>query len=157
MIGGKGMNKAKYVAVLACSMALLLFTAVSYAEDLTGFERGVCQDIIERWHQALYDRGGDFEQASKDLEWIYQQVAGKYNISVDEVKKIDGKGITVEPSDQDYKIYDALTKALNSLPQGSNSADSERVHADIANQYGISFYKLHEIEYQMYEGMWDWF
>lgn len=147
----------KRIIPVSITIGFMLFAAVCFAETLTDWERGVFQDIAEQWHALLYTQGGNYQPVNADFDRIYQNVANKYNTSIEEVKRIDGKGINEEPGEYDYKIFDDLTARLNALPQGSSMYDAERIHADIASQYGISLNKLYEIEYKMDVGMRGWF
>ena len=143
----------KSIALVSC---LLFISPVLYAADpLTEWEHGIFMEIVQRWHDLLYTLPNNTQPSTNDLNNIYQQVASKYNIAQSEVKRIDGKGINLEPSEQDYQIYGELVKRLNAMPKGSTTDDAKRIHIEIANQYGISLARLHEIEYLMDEGFWN--
>jgi hypothetical protein len=147
----------KFVIGLLFPLAFLFFTACSYGQTLNERERGIYLDIVERWHEMLYTKSGNSRPSEEEIQAIWRDVANKYNISFDEVKNIDNKALTeANPTDEDYKIYDDLWAALDSMPQGATTDDTRRIHSEIANKYGISLYKLHEIEYEMDEGMWGW-
>jgi len=134
----------------------LLFVAplMCAADSLTEWERGIFMEIVQTWHEMLYTIPRGSSSSSKDIDNIYQQVATKYSITLAEVKRINTKGTATEPSEQDYLIYDEYLKQFGALPQGRTTDDVRRLHVAVANQFGISLARLHEIEYLMEEGFW---
>jgi hypothetical protein len=144
----------KSIALVSC---LLFVSPVLYAADpLTEWEHGIFMEIVQRWHDLLYTLPNKTQPSTNDLNNIYQQVATKYNITQSEVKRIDGKGIDLEPSERDYQIYDELWKRMDALPKSGTTDDVKRIHIAVANQFGISLARLHEIEYLMDEGFWGY-
>ena len=146
------MNKTKYFATIAVFLALVFITTTSYAvEAFTDYERAVFLDIAEHWHQALIARGYDYEATDKDeTPRILQEVANKHNISIDEVRRIDNKGLDgADMTEQDYKTYDDLCVAYKGWTGGYDPGVNRQYHENFARQYGISVYKLYEIEYVM--------
>jgi len=142
----------KSIALVSC---LLFISPVLHAADpLTEWEHGIFMEIVQRWHDLLYTLPNKTQPSTNDLNNIYQQIASKYNIAQSEVKRIDGKGIDLEPSEQDYKIYDELWKRMDAMPKSGTTDDVKRIHIEVANQFGISLARLHEIEYLMDEGFW---
>jgi len=55
--------------------------------------------------------------------------------------------------DNEYILFGDLRRRLKAEPSSATVEDDERLHSEIANQYGISVYRLHWIEYKMYEGI----
>ena len=149
------MNKTKYFATIAVSLALVFIATTSYAvESFTGNERAVFLDIAEGWHNALIARGYDYAQADADISRVLQDVANKHNISLDEVRRIDNKGLDgADETEQDYKIYDDLCVAYKGWNGAYDAGVNRQYHENFARQYGISVYKLYEIEYVM-EFLW---
>lgn len=143
------MNKTKCFATIAVSLVLVLFAAGAYAvESFTGNERAVFLDIAEGWHNALIARGYDYAQADADISRVLQEVANKHNISMDEVRRIDNKGLDgVDMTEQDYKTYDDLCVAYKGWQGGYDPGINRQFHENFARQYGISVSKLYEIEY----------
>jgi hypothetical protein len=45
---------------------------------------------------------------------------------------------------------------MNALPKSSTTDDVKMIHIAVANQFGISLARLHEIEYLMDEGLWGY-
>ena len=79
----------KKIILAVFSVCLILLSVNSYAaETLNEWERGVFQEIVEKWHNMLYAKGGNWHPETEDFDRIYQEVVGKYNISVDEVKSV---------------------------------------------------------------------
>lgn len=142
------------LAAFALFLAVLSFSVPSYAQSLSDWEQGVFQDIVNRWHNMLYERGGTWRPGEAEFQQIYQQVAADYNTSTDQVKDIDTKALSQEPNETEYRIYDDLGVKLNALPSEASTQDAERAHAQTANQFGISLSKLYEIEYRIEEGWW---
>lgn len=124
------------------------------ADSLTEWERGIFAEIVQTWHEMLYALPRGSSASSKDIDNIHQQVARKYSITLAEVKRINTKGTETEPSEQDYLIYDEFLKQFEALPKSSTTDDVRRLHVAVANQFGISLARLHEIEYLMDEGLW---
>lgn len=148
------MNKANKIIVSIFAFAILSGAAVCYAQALNDWETGVFHDVINQWHEMLYVVTNSSNLTKDSYATIFQNVANKYNISVDQVKSIDNRGLdAANVSDKDYEIYDALVAKLKTT---TTTDEARRVHMDIVNQYGITLAKLNEIEYYMEEGMWDW-
>lgn len=146
------MVKTRKVSILAFLLLLLFFSAVSYAASgpLNDWEKGVFLDIVEKWHDMLYEKPDNWYPSDQETHSIFSQVANKYNISVDEVEKIDDKGFWAEDlGEKEFNIYDELTKRLNAMPGGGSAAEAQEIHNQVANEYGISLRRLYEIEYKM--------
>ena len=126
----------------------------SYSQELSDWEWRVYYDIVERWHELYYDYDDSWSIPQKEFDNLYSQIAEKYAISVEEVKKIDDTGINREPTDREYEIYDELLIRFDALPEDASNAELKRVHREVANEFGISLIELHEIEYRMEEGFW---
>ena len=133
---------------------LLAAPLMCAADSLTEWERGIFTEIVQTWHEMLYTIPRGSSAYSIDIDNVYQQVATKYSITLAEVKRINTKGTEMEPSEQDYRIYDEYLKQFEALPKGSTTDDVRRLHVAVANQFGISLARLHEIEYLMKEGFW---
>jgi hypothetical protein len=149
----RAMLQSKKIIVLAFCL-LFIVPTLRAADALTDWENGIFMEIVQKWHELLYTLPSNMQPGKNEFQTIYQQIAYQYNISTDEVKRIDNKGLAIEPSDQDYKICDELYKQLDAMPQSSTTDDARRIHVTVANQFGISLEQLHKIEYLMDVGFW---
>ena len=148
------MERMKYVMMMLISL-LLISGAVSYAQALNDWEKGIFQEFIERWHSKLYELDYGKDLTMDDFKAMYREVAKKYNIKADKVEDIDNRGLDdiSDLGDTEYILFGDFRRRLYALPDSATVEDQENVHNEIANKYGISLYRLHWIEYKMYEGI----
>lgn len=152
--------KMKKTITVLFLLSFLLSATFSFAQSMTDWERGVFQNIVEKWHALRCAEGDSYWVKKEDLNRIFTQVASEYNISIQQVEEINSKVAVEIPSDYDYRIYDALAAAGKAVEGSgpncpkisSHDPGSEATHAEIANQFfGISVDELHKIEYIMEE------
>jgi hypothetical protein len=144
----------KFISGIVLISCLVFVSPLLYAAGpLTEWEHGIFIEVVEQWHEYLYTMSGG--PGENERNYTYQQVASKYNISVNEVTRIEDKAVNIAPNKQDYEIYEELGRRLDAMPQGGTVEQARRIHLEIANQYGISLVQLHEIEYVMEVGYWD--
>lgn len=148
------MNKIKFF-IITVIVALLFFSAVSYAQLMSDWEKGVFQDLAETWHRKLYELPPGNNLTANDFDDIFREVAKKNNISVKQVEDIDNRGLDdiSDLGDTEYILFGELRRKMYALPSSATVEDDEKIHNEIANKYGISIYRLHWIEYKMYEGI----
>ena len=148
------MDKIKYVMIMLVAV-LLIFSAVAYAQTLNDWEKGVFQDLAEKWHNKLYELPYGKNLTMDDFKAIYQEVAKKYNITAKQVEEIDNRGLDdlSDLGDAEYILFGEFRRRLQAMPSSATAEDDERIHNEIANENGISLYRLHWIEYKMYEGI----
>jgi len=149
------MEKIKYAIMMLLMAGLLIFGAVSYAQTLNDWEKGVFQDLVEIWHNKLYELPEGEDLTMNDFKAMYRQVAKKYNINAKQVEEIDNRGLDdlSDLGDAEYILFGEFRRRLQALPASATAEDSEKMHSELANEKGISLYRLHWIEYKMYEGI----
>ena len=148
------MNKIICV-IITVAAALLIFSAISYAQVLNDWETGVFQDLAETWHNKLYQLPAGGHLTASDFDEIFREVAEKNNINVEQVKDIDHRGLNdiSDLGDNEYVLFGELRRRIRELSSSYTVEDCEKIHQEVATKYGISIYRLHWIEYKLYEGM----
>ena len=130
------------------------FTTIAYCQQLADWEWKVYYDIVEKWHELLYEYYYAFDVPQSEFDNMYSQIGNEQGVSSEEVKRIDNEGILREPTDREYDILDELYDRLDTLSENSYKADAERIHDEVAEDYGIGLSQLYEIEYRIEEGFW---
>jgi hypothetical protein len=148
----------KFLFLTMLLVGCFLFAGVSHGESMQDWEWTVYYDVVETWHEMLYQHPRDWYPSNDDFERIYSQVGAKHGITSKEVSKIDSKAIWAkEITTRENEIADYLWKKLEKLSDYATADDARRAHRETADHFGISLSKLHEIEYRIEETFWGYY
>ncbi len=139
------LNKKIIALVLVSILALSGNIPIHNTESLTNQELKAYYDIVKGFHDLLYKTNSK----NDDYEEVCRGVADKYGLTIEQAKTIDDEGFSLEPTDREFDIYDELFAKLDKLPENASKEESESIHQEIANKYGLSILELYDVEYRV--------
>jgi len=126
------MRKIILIAVL---FSLLLSVSIAYSQTVTGWEREVYYELVDRVDRTYSLPEG---ATTEDENGIYREIAEKNGLTFGEIKDIEKRVLDQGLTDREWEICDEIDGRLDDLPFYSSQEEEERVYGVVANKYGIT-------------------
>lgn len=126
---------------------LLAGGAASSSMALTYEEIRIYNDLRDTCMGDIMDR--DPTSAGDHFDEVFEKVARKHGITVDEVNRIWlTSNMDYEFTNQDIAISEDFWGAFNVLPRGATGIDRVNLLNKVANQYGVTVEKVKDIAFR---------
>jgi len=127
------------ILLILCVILLMLVSA-AYGQTVTGWERKVYYEAIERLYSL--PEGSPDEEGHR----ILREVAYQYGLTYGEINDILDRVWEEDLTDYEWDIIDELEDRLDMLAEGAPDEEYDRIYREIARKYGITVNILYDIE-----------
>ena len=127
------------IILITFFLSLLLSVSIAYSQTITGWERKVYYETVDR--AASLPEGAP----GSEYERVAREVADKHGLTYDEIDDIGRRVWVQDLSEREWDIVEEVDDGIAALPKGYTEDQSKRVYEDVAKKYGISISVLYEI------------